>query len=149
MVGKMDLKAFVCGIALCGILASCAGPLDVGPRPEGSREQRLVSLYFSAEAWGGVPFTETQKQQAMVASMLGRKNSGLEHEVAHVLDTPGVQVRRFAAVYEVDGSARPPALTSGYELELLVPYSEDSLKVELVNDETGVTNLVRVVLDGH
>jgi len=140
----MDLKAFVCGIALCGILASCAGPLDVGPRPEGGREQRLVSLYFSAEAWGGVPFSEAQKQHVMVAAMLSREHSGLEHEVAHVLDTPGVQVRRFAAVYEVDGGARPPALLSGYELELLVPYGEDSLTVELVNGETGVANLVRV-----
>ncbi len=144
MVRKMDFKAFVCGIALCGILASCAGPLDAGPRPEGSREQRLVSLYFSAEAWGGVPFSEAQKQQAMVAAMLSREHSGLEHEVAHVLDTPGVQVRRFAAVYEVDGGAHPPALRSGYELELLVPHSEDNLTVELVNGETGVTNLVRV-----
>ncbi len=53
-------------------------------------------------------------------------------------------MRRFTAVFEVDGSTEPPSVRSGYELELLVPYSRDTLSVELENAETGVVNRVEV-----
>jgi len=151
MMHKRGLRAFVygCGVALCGLLLSCAGPLETADaRPGSAQEQQLVSFYFSAEVWGGVPFTDAQKQQVMVEAMLSGERSHLEREVVHLLDTPGVQVRRFAAVFEVNGSVRPPAMRSGYELELLVPRGREALMVELVNGETGVVNLVRVAPGG-
>ena len=134
---------FGCGIALCGLVMSCAGPLETSARPESAQEQ-LASFYFSTEVWGGLPFTNAQKQQVIIDAMLSGKRSHLEREVVHLLNAPGVQVRHFTAVYEVDGSVRPPAIRSGYELELLVPRSRKALMVELVNGETGVANLVRV-----
>lgn len=53
-----------------------------------------------------MPFTETQKRQAIVAALRDGERSGLEHQVAHLLRTTGVQVRLFAALYEFDGSVR-------------------------------------------
>lgn len=151
MMHKRGLRAFVygCGVALCGLLLSCAGPLETADaRPGSAQEQQLVSFYFSAEAWGGLPFTNVQKQQVMVDAMLSGEQPHLEREVVHLQDAPMVQVRRFAAVFEVDGSVRPPAMQSGYELELLVPRGREALTVQLVNSETGVVNFVRVTPDG-
>ena len=107
-------------------------------------EQRTVDFFFSDAAWGGVPFTEAQKQEALVGAMTGRKPVRLEAEVIHLLNAPDARVRRFTAVFEVDGSAAPPTVRSGYELELLVPYSREPLSVELENAETGVVNRVEV-----
>ncbi len=135
---------FGCGIALCCLVMSCAGPLETNAKPGNAQEQQLASFYFSAEAWGDLPFTGPQKQQVMIDAMLSGERSHLEREVPHRLDASGVRVRHFAAVYEVDGGVRPPAMRSGYELELLVPRSRDALMVKLVNGETGVANLVQV-----
>lgn len=111
-------------------------------------DQRLVTFFFSEGAWGGVPFSEAQKQQVMVEAMLSGEIKHLEAEVTHLLSAPEARVRRFTAVFEVDGSARPPVMRSGYELELLVPHSHQALSVELENAETGVVNRVEVEPDG-
>ena len=134
------------GVALGGLLS----PLALAGAPTDSRtqssvgEQRLVSFFFSSDAWGGVPFSETEKQKVMVDAMLSGKPKRIDESVANLPSTPGVRVRSFVALFEVDGSVRPPTMRSGYELELLVPYSREVLSVELLNGETGVVNLVRV-----
>lgn len=131
-----------CG-AVCGLSSAEATPgLYLVAGSVG--EQRTVEFFFSDAAWGGVPFTDLQKQEALVSAMTGREPVRLEAEVIHLLNAPDARVRRFTAVYEVDGSAAPPTVRSGYELELLVPYSREPLSVELENAETGVVNRVEV-----
>ncbi len=76
--------------------------------------------------------------------MMSGEPARIEDEVTHLLSAPEVRVRRFAAVFEVDGSVRPPKLHSGYELELLVPRSRKPLLVELENAATGVVNRIEV-----
>ena len=136
-------RAVLAVCAACGLSAAGATPglyLVVGA----VSEQRTVEFFFSDAAWGGVPFTEAQKQEALVGAMTGREPVRLEAEVIHLLNAPDARVRRFTAVYEVDGSSVPPTVRSGYELELLVPYSREPLSVELENAETGVVNRVEV-----
>lgn len=135
-----------CGLVL-GLVLAGAAP-TTGPVNGSVAEQRAVEFFFSDAAWGGVPFTEAQKQEALVGAMVGHKAVRLEAEVTHLLSAPGARVRRFVAVYEVDGSAEPPTVRSGYELELLVPYSREPLSVELENAETGVVNRVEVEPEG-
>ena len=84
----------------------------------------------------------------MVDAMLSGELTRLEADVAHLPSAPDVRVRSFVALFEVDGSVRPPTMRAGYELELLVPYSREVLNVELLNGETGVVNLVRVEPEG-
>ena len=133
--------------AVCGLSAAEAtsGLYLVSGLAAGSvGEQRTVEYFFSDAAWGGVPFTEAQKQEALVGAMIGREPVRLEAEVIHLLNAPDARVRRFTAVFEVDGGTVPPTVRSGYELELLVPYSQETLSVELENAETGVVNRVEV-----
>ena len=134
--------AAVCGVAwgLSSVRATPGLYLVAGS----VGEQRTVEFFFSDAAWGGVPFTDLQKQEVLVSAMTGRKPVRLEAEVTHLLSAPDARVRRFTAVFEVDGSTEPPSVRSGYELELLVPYSRDTLSVELENAETGVVNRVEV-----
>ena len=108
----------------------------------------MVKFFFSDGAWGGVPFTEAQKQGVIVKAMLSGKAARIEDEVTHLLSAPDARVRRFTAVFEVDGSVQPPEMRSGYELELLVPYSRKPLSVELENAETGIVNRVEVEPNG-
>ena len=111
-------------------------------------EQRLVTFFFSERAWGGLPFSEAEKQQVMAEAMVTGKLAHIEADVTHLLSAPEARVQRFVAVFEVDGSVRPPLLRSGYELELLVPHSRKALSVELENGETGIVNRVEVEPDG-
>lgn len=132
----------LCGAA-CGLSSAEATPglyLVAGS----VSEQRTVEFFFSDAAWGGVPFTDLQKQEALVGAMTGREPVRLEAEVIHLLNAPDARVRRFTAVFEVDGGTVPPSVRSGYELELLVPYSRETLSVELENAETGIVNRVEV-----
>ncbi len=142
----------VCGVALGGLLSSLAiaGTPGGSLSPQNSvSEQRLVSFFFSSDAWGGVPFSESQKQKVMVDAMLSGKLARIDDDVANLPSAPAdVRVRSFVALFEVDGSVRPPTMRAGYELELLVPYTRDVLNVELLNGETGVVNLVRVDPEG-
>ena len=111
-------------------------------------DQRLVTFFFSEGAWGGLPFSEAEKQRVMVDAMVTGQPAHIEVEVTHLLSAPQARVRRFVALFEVDGSVRPPVMRSGYELELLVPHSRKALNVELENGETGVVNRVEVEPDG-
>ena len=111
-------------------------------------DQRLVTFFFSEGAWGRLPFSEAEKQRVMVEAMVTGKPVRIEAEVTHLLSAPEARVRRFVALFEVDGSVRPPVMRSGYELELLVPHSRKALSVELENGETGVVNRVEVEPDG-
>jgi hypothetical protein len=156
---KRSRSAFIatCGVALGGLVLSFvafAGSPASSLRTSSLRTsslqatavdaQRLVSFFFSAEAWGGVPFSEAEKQKVMVDAMLTGQPARIEAGVTHLLSTPEAHVRSFVAVFEVDGSVRPPTMKAGYELELLVPQTREALTVELINGETGIVNLVKV-----
>jgi hypothetical protein len=156
---KRGRSAFIatCGVALGGLVLSfvaVAGGPSSSPRTSNvqtgnvqtttAEVQRLVTFFFSAEAWGGVPFSEAEKQKVMVDAMLTGQPTRIESEVTHLLSTPEAHVRSFVAVFEVDGSVRPPSMRAGYELELLVPQSREALTVELINGDTGIVNLVEV-----
>lgn len=151
-------RHYLCGVVFGGLALSClvsahsavsTAPLDlaiteIAASGERVEDLRLVSYFFSAEAWGGLPFTEAQKQQVMIDAMLGRSLVRMELKVTHLLSAPEARVRVFTAVYEIDGREASPILRAGYELELLVPHSQTPLSVELINAETGVINLVEV-----
>lgn len=127
--------------------AVAASPGVQGVVAEHADDERVVKFFFSDGAWGGVPFSEAQKQKVIVEAMLSGKAARIENEVTHLLSAPAARVRRFTAVFEVDGSVQPPKMHSGYELELLVPYSRKPLSVELENAETGIVNRVEVEPD--
>ena len=161
----LDATGFAVGLTLPFYAAASAPLKTVGPETktlngrsgtssktaasaERVDDQRLVKFFFSEGAWGGAPFNETQKQQVMLDALLGGKLARTEAEVTHLLSAPEARVRRFVAVFEVDGRVQPPAIRSGYELELLVPHSRKPLDVELENAETGVVNRVEVEPEG-
>ena len=155
---RRRIKALiVCGVVsglvmpFCAVAASPVMRVALSPTAAPAKraeDQRLVTFFFSDRAWGGMPFTEAQKQHVIASAMLSGKTSRIEDEVTHLLSAPEARVRRFAAVFEVDGSVRPPKLHSGYELELLVPHSRKPLSVELENAVTGIVNRVEVKPDG-
>jgi hypothetical protein len=151
------------GVILGGLVLSCYGsayaPLAVSPldlagteivAAQNSRleEMRRVAYFFSAEAWGGLPFTDAQKQQVMVQAMTQRSLVRMELQVTHLLSTSDARVSAFTAVYEIDGRTEPPRLRAGYTLELLVPHSGSPLTVELINGDTGKINLVEIAPEG-
>jgi len=112
---------------------------------------RVVDFFFSAEAWGGTPFSLEEKQAVMARAMLSGEVERLEEEVPYLSGgegAAGAEVRAFTAVYEVDASERPPSVRAGYELELLVPRTQEVLEIELVNSQTGVVNIVEVAPEG-
>lgn len=123
-------------------------PTPVLTQSQSTEDLRLVRYFFSAEAWGGLPFSEVQEQQVMVDAMLKRSLVRMELEVTHLLSAPEARVRAFKAVFEVDGRVEPPSMRAGYELELLVPHSQTPFTVELINGETGTINLVKITPDG-
>ena len=145
-VKVVGLKATGLGTAGLKIKGSTKEPSRVSA--ERVDDQRLVTFFFSEGAWGGLPFSEAEKQHVMVDAMVTGKPVHIEVEVTHLLSAPQARVRRFVALFEVDGSVRPPVMRSGYELELLVPHSRKALSVELENGETGVVNRVEVEPDG-
>lgn len=162
-MGRSKTHRVIGGVVFAGLVLPCLaaanGAVTAAPlalkAPEAvlaqtpsADELRLVHYFFSAEAWGGLPFSEAQEQQVMVRAMLERSLVRMELEVTHLLSAPEARVRAFTAVFEVDGRVEPPALRAGYELELLVPHSQTPLTVELINGETGTTNLVEIVPEG-
>ncbi len=134
--------------ALTSPFCTAASPVTRATSAERVENQRVVKFFFSDTAWGGTPFSQEEMQGVMVKAMLSGESACIEEEVTHLLSAPEVRVRRFAAVFEVDGRVRPPKLHSGYELELLVPHSRKPLSVELENAETGIVNRVEVEPDG-
>lgn len=125
-----------------------AQPTIVSPVSTQLEVLRPVNYFFSAEAWGGLPFSDEQMQQVMVRAMLEHALVRMELPVTHLLDAPNAHVRAFTAVYEIDGRGDTPSLRAGYELELLVPRSGSPLIIELINGDTGITNRVEVTPDG-
>lgn len=134
------------------VLLGCSHSLvEAANRTAGVAEARAVDFFFSAEAWGGTPFSVEDKQQAMALAMLRSGVERLEAPITHLAvspETPEARVRSFVAVFEVDASVRPPRIRTGYELELLVPHVQQALEIELINGVTGVVNIVEVVPDG-
>lgn len=149
--GRRTCRYYAFGVALSGLALSCAA-LSASPTaataPAPTETLRAVEFFFSSEAWGGVPFSEAERQGVMVDALLSGEPKSLEANVLHLLSTPDARVRRFVAVFEVDGSVRPPTMKTGFELELLVPRARETLSVELINAETGVVNLVEVAPEG-
>lgn len=145
-MGSLLLLFLLCGAAAKGPVGNIRPTVEL--TAASVAEQRLVRYFFSAEAWGGLPFGDAEKQQVMVEAMMSGGLARAETEVTHLLSAPNARVRSFVAVFEVDGTVQPPLLRAGYELELLVPYSRDPLNVELINAETGVVNLVEIMPEG-
>lgn len=129
-----------------------AATLPIAATASTAAEQRAVTFFFSAEAWGGTPFSVQEKQEAMARAMLGSGSVHLEQRVVHLVtgqSSAEAHVRSFSAVFEVDASVRPPRIRTGYELELTVPRLSHTLEVELINGETGVVNIVQIAPDGE
>ncbi|ADI13924.1 hypothetical protein [Truepera radiovictrix] len=136
-------------LSLVLALLACQGVFSWAARAPGA--PRELTFFFSAEAWGGTPFSVEEKQLAMGRALLRGGFERLEQPVAHLAvspETPEARVRSFVAIFEVDASVRPPRIRTGYELELLVPDAPEPLAVELVNGVTGVTNIVQIAPDG-
>ena len=138
----------VAGFKSAGLKTSGSAEKPSVASAERVDEQRLVTFFFSERAWGSLPFSEAEKQRVMVEAMVTGKPAHIEAEVTYLLSAPEARIRRFVALFEVDGSVRPPVLRSGYELELLVPHSRKALSVELENGETGIVNRVEVEPEG-
>ncbi|MDZ7705643.1 MAG: hypothetical protein U5L04_14305 [Trueperaceae bacterium] len=123
-------------LALLGVsLPGCA------PQTRPSEATASVQFFFSSEAWGGVPFTAPEKQQALVRAMLDRSVERLERGASFAAEGP-VEVRRAVAVYEVDRRGDLPRLRAGYELELRAPESLLGQRVVLTNRASNVSRSV-------
>ena len=92
--------------------------------------------FFSAEAWGGDPFSPEEKQAIVVDALSAKRIDRLTRKVSYKV-SPELTVRRFVAVFEVDGRRSPPRLRSGYDVSLELPDNAPE-SVTLTNTETGV-----------
>lgn len=132
--------------------AALMSPASQGPgvqRQEASErvDMRLVQYTFSAEVWGGSPFSAEEKQRVMARAMLKRSLVRLEREVPQMASGADFKVRHFLAVYQVDGRTAPPSIEVGYFLELMVPRKETTFSLDLINRNTNVANRVEVAPD--
>jgi hypothetical protein len=131
-----DRAALVLLSALLGVsLPGCA------PQTQPSEATASVQFFFSSEAWGGVPFTAPEKQQALVRAMLSQSVERLERGATFVAERP-VEISRAVAVYEVDRRGELPRLRAGYELELRAPESLLGQRVTLTNRGSNVSRSV-------
>lgn len=103
--------------------------------------------FFSADAWGGVPFSPEEKQAAVVEALAGRRVNRLVRQVDFEV-SPRLSVRRFVAVFEVDARRRPPTFKSGYDVSFVLPEIPPE-RVLLTNVDTGVAWTVNVGRDGQ
>lgn len=126
---------------LLAVLSACAPAVQ----PEAVQVARLT---FSADAWGGLPFTAEARQQAMVQAVLGRRVERLEQAVATTVDVEPVgvalSVQRFTAFFEVDAHAGLPIVSSGYQLELHLAQGAPAVHARLTNRATGITRNLRL-----
>ncbi len=128
-------------VALTG-LWGCAPQTDSSEtRTSESEAVRSVHFFFSSEAWGGLPFTISERQQILVRATLSRSIVRAERPVRFAADEP-VRVSEAVAVYEVDKRQGLPTLVSGYRLELQVPESLLGNQITLVNRSSNVARVV-------
>ena len=107
-----------------------------------SRQQ--VSLFFSAEVWGGSPFSEIEKKQVFVEALKSKQSAFLLRLVPFEILESSVLVSNFVAVYEVNARVGLPQIKSGYRVELDIPLSKPPERITLVNKLTGVSWSIRL-----
>lgn len=100
-------------------------------------------LYFSADVWGGSPFTEGQKKRVFLEALSSQSVRRISQSVAFELEEESVSVRRFAAVYEVSAKQRPPLVKNGYQL-ILELSGNPPKRIVLRNSETDVSWSLRI-----
>lgn len=128
-------------LLLLAVLSACAPAVE----PEAAR---VVSLTFSADAWGGLPFTAEARQRAMVEAVLGRGVQRLEQAIATTVEVQPasalLSVQQFTAFFEVDARDGLPIVTSGYRLELQLAQDIPVVHARLTNRATGTTRGLRL-----
>lgn len=131
--------------ALVGLLllASCAPASQSAATPAIAGPRHTVTLFFSAEVWGGLPFAVAEKQRTLAVAVAGQSIERLERPIPYEISNDRVQVQRFLAIYEVDGQGAVPKLRSGYELRLSLP-SDPPQQISLTNRATGFRYAVRL-----
>ncbi|MBS3967766.1 MAG: hypothetical protein KGZ60_10980 [Truepera sp.] len=109
---------------------------------------QVVHLTFSADAWGGLPFTAEARQRTMVQAVLDRRVERLEQAVATTVDAQPasvlLSVQGFTAFFEVDARSGLPIVSSGYQLELHLAQGAPTVHARLTNRATGITRGLRL-----
>jgi hypothetical protein len=122
-------------------LAACAPAVQ----PEAVQ---ALHLTFSADAWGGLPFTAEARQRALVQAVLDRRVERLEQAVATTVEVQpvgvAISVQRFTAFFEVDARGGLPIVSSGYQLELQLAQNAPTVHARLTNRATGITRGLRL-----
>jgi len=90
----------------------------------------IEQFFFSSEAWGGLPFS--QRIEIPVSSSV------------ESVDGLPVAIVSFVALYEVDAFKDFPNIRSGFVLEIDKRGTELPQRVRVVNEETGVSRVVRL-----
>lgn len=107
----------------------------------------IEQFFFSSEAWGGLPFSQVEKQTLLVKAVSAKSLERIEIPVAYSyesVDASTVDVVSFVAIYEVDAFKDFPNIRSGYVLEIDKATTVLPQRVRVVNEETGVSRVVRL-----
>lgn len=106
-------------------------------------------LLFSADVWGGSPFTEGQKRRVFLEALSAKsvrrliKAIPFELENQTSLENQAVTIRRFEAVYEVNAKQTPPLVKNNYRLMLELSDNPPE-RITLRNTMNGVTWSLRI-----
>jgi len=104
-------------------------------------------FFFSSEAWGGLPFSQLEKQSLLVKAVSAKSLERIEIPTSYSVESVDglpVAVVSFVALYEVDAFKDFPNIRSGFVLEIDKRGTELPQRVRVVNEETGVSRVVRL-----
>ncbi len=125
-------RGFMCCVYLLLGCVACV--------PSNLSSQHLT-LFFSAEVWGGSPFSEAERKETVVRALKSKASEVLLREVGFEESTS--IVKRVFAIYEVNARTGLPRIRNGYRVELELP-SNPPERITLVNQFTGVRWSIRI-----
>jgi hypothetical protein len=123
-------RMMLCGVVIVLGCAACIPVLN-----------QRITLFFSAEVWGGSPFSEDDKQQTFIRALKSRQSEILIRAIP--FEETSLIVKRVYAVYEVNARVGLPKIISGYRVELELP-ADPPERITLLNQLTGVSWSIRL-----
>jgi hypothetical protein len=143
------VRKMLAALAVLGTLTACAPQARVAC--ELCRQLRgegvaYSQYFFSADAWGGLPFSQQEMRETLVEAVGDASRRRLERAVPFRA-VPDAWLS-FIALYEVDASEPFPRIRSGYLLEVPLTDGRPS-QIALTNEDTGVTRTVLLARDAR
>lgn len=144
-----NVRKMLAALAVLGTLTACVPQARVAC--ELCREFRVEGVayaqyFFSADAWGGLPFSQEEMRTTLVEAVRGGSLRRVERRVPFRA-VPDAWLS-FVALYEVDASESFPRIRSGYVLEVALTDGRPP-RLALTNADTGVTRTIRLARDAR